>query len=524
MSFIMNITIMSFIARKFSRKNRIPRHRNKRISIIVALLPLLTILSACSIDSPKVVTPTPSRAERDMTRNYVPPTITPMPPSPTNTPRPSVPPVASSIRPAKTEVLQRSFQNLLNLYFFPLESGSLYEMGLRGIKDTLKANGINDPQVPIPDFTGDPAKDWNIFLQAYTVTLEKYQGQVPEETLAYGAIQAATGSVSECRTGFIRPSEANDFLQNVAGTAPVVGLGIVVVTPEGGEGLYISRVVPGSPAEKAGLKLGDAIRGVDGQNIVGLDLGQASRLLVGGEKPTPGTQVALDVRRAITAKDEKITITRGSTIPQLFERQVYGNIGYLRINSFPNRTQTGIADLNRELDNNLRELNNQNIKGLVIDLRGVRFGNYSTVRNFLSRFIQDNGILLLAGRNDQGKYSPLPMNSVQGVTPLNKPVAVLVDGTTAAEAELFAYSLQFKKAGRIFGAPSAGCLVGSDIVRLPDNSMLNVAVFRVVTDLNQPDSLVIRVAPDVEVGPDIKMLEQGKDAVLEKALEYIRSA
>ena len=488
---------------------------------LTSLLLLSLLLGACNASSPSVVTATPAQKDTALTQAAAIPTITLLPPLPTNTPRPTLQPTSSSVKPMKADVVKTAFQALISSYFYPLSSANVYEIVLRGIKNYLQDNGINDPQVPIPDFTGDPNGDWQLFLQSYTLTLEKYHNQIGEEQLAYGAVQSATDSVSECRTGFYRPANTDELIQNIGGTAPALGLGIVVVAPTGSEGLYIDRVVPGSPADKAGLKTGDSIRGVGGQSIVGMNLGTASRLLVGGDKPIPGTQVTIEIKRAMTGKTEQIQITRGSTQVQTFERQLIGNVGYLRINNFPNRIQ--LTDLNRELDSNLSELTKQNVKGLVIDLRGTRYGNYSTVNSFLSRFVQDNGLLVMSGRNSQGKFTALQMNSMPGVTVFNKPLAVLVDGTTAAEGELSSYALQLKKAARIFGQPTAGCVVGSDIVRMPDNSILNLAVFRVIQDPTQLDSAIARVIPDEVVDMELALLEQGKDSLLEKALAYIQS-
>lgn len=496
-------------------------NRKSNLAGLTILLLLSLLLGACSASSPSVVTATPAQKDIALTQAAVIPTITPLPPLPTNTPRPTLQPTSGSVKPSKADMVKAAFQALIGSYFYPLNSANVYEIALRGMKNYLQDNGINDPQVPIPDFSGDLNGDWQLFLQAYTLTLEKYQSQIGEEPLAYGAVQAATSSLGECRTGFYPPANTDDLIQNVAGTAPALGLGIIVVAPAGGEGLYISRVVPGSPADKAGLKTGDSIRGVGGQSIVGMSIGTASRLLVGGDKPTPGTQVSIEIKRAVTGKTEQLQITRGSTQVQTFERQIIGNVGYLRINSFPNRSQ--LTDLNLEFDNNLSELSKQNVKGLVIDLRGTRYGNYSTVRSFLSRFVQDNGLLIMSGRNAQGKFSALQMNSIPGVTVFNKPLAVLVDGTTAAEAELFSYALQLKKTARLFGQPTAGCLVGSDLVRMPDSSILNLAIFRVIQDPTQLDSVVDRVIPDEVVDMELSSLNQGKDSILEKALAYIQS-
>lgn len=503
---------------------RASRQRAKFKPLVFCLLVILgsMLLTACSIDSPRIITPTPPPQKFTPTA-AIQPTITPLPPLPTATPRPTLEAVPGGLKSAKETMLKESFDAVIASYYFPVSSADIYQVALRGISNTLQTNGIQAPQVSIPDFSNDGTKDWNSFYQAYQLTLSRYQGQISEEKLAYGAIQATVNSLSDCQTKFYAPTDAQSYLQNITGLATAVGLGIIVSPYTGGQGLYITRVTPQGPADKAGLKVGDAIQGIDGQTIVGIPLANAFRLLVGGDRPTPGTNVNLEIRKAGTGNIQKIDITRGSTNVQIFETQVLGNIGYLRINSFPNRAGTLLDEVNNQLDSKLKDFNDQKLKGIVIDLRGTRYGNWRTVISFLSRFTQSSEILAIASQDDKHQPNKLAVSTVKGVTPINKPLAILVDNTTASEGEMFAFALQSKKVAQIFGQDTAGCAVGSDVVNLSDNSLLNLARFRVIADNTQPDGYLDRVTPDIAVDQDVKMLEQGKDAILERAISYLKA-
>ncbi len=504
-----------------STRQRLSRKAAFPFVTLVFLLCCSLVLSACSIDSPKVVTATPNAAQRAQAQKALEATITPLPPLPTATPRPTL--ATTNFKLTKATLMQAAFETLINSYFYPVQSSNVYELSLRGLIPALTNAGVANPVVPIPDFTGDATKDWQSFIQAFALTAEKYQSQLSEEQLAYIAIKAGVGSLGECKTAYYTPTEAEDFVKNLTGTAPVVGLGVVVITPAGGEGLYIGRVVPSSPAEKAGIQVGDAIRGVDNQSIVGMDLGQASRLLVGGDRPVPGTTVNLDIRKAVTQEDKKIQVTRGSTTVQVFETQVIDRVGYLKINNFSRRTTQGLIDLNTELDKKLKDMTAQNIRGLVIDLRGVRYGYYVTMNNVLSRFIAGQQLMIIGARNNTGGFAQLGVSSISGITPLKLPLAVVVDNTTLAEGEIFALALQENKAARVFGQPTGGCAVGSETVSLPDKSVLNIAVFRPILNSDPTVSFIEGVLPDEQVTQNVKDLQQGKDTVLEKALAYIKS-
>lgn len=479
------------------------------------------VLSACGVyegyPTAAPVTATPVEGAATPTSTAIP--VPTFPPLPTSTPRPALPSAPANVKLTKDKVLQQAYVSLLNNYYQPLSSADTFEVALIGIRDALKAAGVSQPDVPIPAFSGNAQQDFQLFLQAFIITFDRYKANLSEDKMAYAALQHSTETLGECATpltNFYPPDQAVDYVRTRDGTNKYVGLGINVLTFDATSGIFITRVIPGTPADKAGLKLGDAIVGVGGQDITKLDSTQAARLLQG----TANTRVSVTVRRAGSGKQETVDLTRAEVqAPSIEQRLLPDNIAYLRFNVFPND-----ASVVSQFDKLLADYASKGVKGYILDLRGTRWGYIGLVQSIASRFISGQDLVYLLSRNQQGQNEIIPMSSVANVKPVDKPVAVLVDQNTSNEAEIFALAFKNKKKGSVFGTPTAGCPVASSPTALPDNSLLNLATYRSVDDSSDPSSWTEQVAPDVQVSVDAQTLSQGQDAPLDKAIAFIKSS
>jgi C-terminal processing protease CtpA/Prc len=262
---------------------------------------------------------------------------------------------------------------------------------------------------------------------------------------------------------------------------------------------------------------------VDGTSLANKNLTDMIRLLLGGrDRAEPNTQVSIRVQKTNNSQQD-YTLTRVVNRSDWIEARVFAadNVAYLRFNSLPIAADQSLQTLNTQLDNVLREFTTRNVKGIVIDLRGTRWGGVLTMQNVLSRFLSGNNLLYLrANRNNQNQI--IGLSSIANVTRINKPFALLVDNDTANEAELFSLAFKQNQAARIFGEATAGCMVAANPAALSDNSVLNVAIYRAVGNPQDPASIIANLAPDEEVGFDAQSLRQGQDAVLQKAIDYIK--
>jgi carboxyl-terminal processing protease len=496
------------------------RFSSGKIFICSGLILVSLLLNACGVYQ-GYPTPVPVTATPDTTQPT--PTTTPLavptyPPLPTATPRPTLPPAPTGVQLTKQNVLQAAYDNLLKYYYQPLNSGDLYEVGLNGIRDALKQAGVSQPDVPIPAFTGTAQQDWPLFLQAFTITLSRYRSNLAEDKMAYAALQHSTQILNECGgplTAFYPPDQSRDYLNRRDGLNPYTGLGINILPFDNTSGYYITRVISGTPADKSGLKLGDAIVAVEGQDITKLDQSQVLGLLQG----KTDTKVNLTVRRAGSGKQETVQLTRGQIQPPVIEQRLLpDNIAYIKFNAFP-----GSASLLQDFDRLLSDFNNRGVKGFILDVRGTRVGNLITARNIASRFVSGQDLVYLLGRDQQGQSNVVSLTSASNVKATDKPIALLVDQNTSNEAEVFAQIIKNKKRGQIFGSATAGCTLVSDVVMLPDNSVLSIVAYRSLTDGSDPQSFTDQIAPDVAVTVDQQSLSQGQDATIEKAAAYIKT-
>jgi len=211
----------------------------------------------------------------------------------------------------------------------------------------------------------------------------------------------------------------------------VVGVGIEIDGAEGDE-VVITRIVPGSPAEQAGVKVGDVLLRIDARSTVQLPNSEVRRLVQGDE----GSAVTLTVRR--DGASRTFPMTRAEVVvPNVEARALPGRVGYLRITHVSQRT---VQNLLAELDT-LRA-GGAMAAGLVLDLRGNTGGSMKESAYAADLFVTSGALLRTVGR-DGGPVANLEhrIDAVQSGTEITQPVAILVDGSTASGAEILAGAL-----------------------------------------------------------------------------------
>ncbi len=446
---------------------------------------------------------------------------------PTATPRPSLPAVPGGLQVTKGDVLKTAFQDLLDNYFQPISSADIYEVGLRSIEVGLQKSGI-DPQakVQLPQFTDKDDANWSLFLQAYSLVLAKYQGKVTEDQLETFALSGATSSLQDCETTYYPATIAQSYFAQRTGQASIVGIGINLQsgTATNGNVHLVVRAITGSPAEKAGLKMGDQILAIDGQDLSSKTGDQVIQLLQGTRQA--GSKVSLTIHRANSASTQSIDITRDTfQVPPMERATINSNIAYIRFNQFPLATQNQSGTLTNTIMTWINDFEKAGVTGYVLDLRGNSQGSITLVQNVLSYFMSGDELVYLNGsrqdQNNQHIYGPFPMPSVSNIKAINKPVSVLVDSGTSGEAEIMAYAIQHAKRGALVGDATAGCLNASSPIGLDDNSLLNITLYRAISDPQKPESIIPGVEPDQPDGLDLQQLSQGNDSQLDAAIKAL---
>ena len=202
--------------------------------------------------------------------------------------------------------------------------------------------------------TSDSSQDISQTLDTYKALIEKYYlGEVDEESLKEGAIKGYIEGLEDPYTEYISKEDMQDYLEDTMGN--FVGIGIYMVQDTESNRIMVLSPIKNSPAEKAGIKPGDLIISVNGEECTADDMTAISTKIKGEE----GSTVKLQILRGEETLD--FEITRENIIVNPVEGEVLeNNIGYIEFSSFDENTA-------EEFKTKFEELQSQGITSLIID-------------------------------------------------------------------------------------------------------------------------------------------------------------
>lgn len=383
----------------------------------------------------------------------------------------------------------------------PLLSGGRLFVPIRDVSDLLGINVSWDAKVKkavvsypfVPDLTAENQtlkenlQDSLSYLQILedpqtnalltTIKTIKEQYLYPEKTssIAYAAAKGAVDSLQDAYSGFYDPVEAKQVLEAVQGN--FVGIGVYL--QESKSGIVIVKVVPNSPAEKAGLKAGDIITKVGNQDVSQASLDIVSALLKGEE----GTTVNLTVTRS--GKALSVTVQRKSiTVPTVTLNMSTTTVAVIQIDQF---TETTPTELKQAL---------QSVKApkLVLDLRGNPGGLVQSLVDIAGMFLGPKPVFVY---RDNQQTATIDAEGSQIYT---GKMYVLVDKYSASAAEMLSGALQDNKRAIIVGERTYGKGVGQTLFDLDDGSLLYLTTF----EFRTPTGKTINnygIDPDVKIDP-----------------------
>ncbi len=287
--------------------------------------------------------------------------------------------------------------------------------------------------------------------------------------------------------------DAEEFQETFANTrGEFGGLGIQVTM----EGDYVKVISPieDTPAERAGILAGDLIVAIDGVDVKGKRLRDAVRLMRGH----PGQPVDIMIRRE-GVPDFSVHLVRAIIEVKSVRYRVEGDVGYLRITRFNEKTKDGVTTALQEIQADLGD----DLKGIVIDLRNNPGGLLNQSVVVADSFLDRGKIVAIKGRHgrDERSYYAEPGDLSAGV-----PVLVLVNRGSASASEIVASALQYHDRAVIMGDQTFGKGSVQTIMPLPLEGAL-----RLTTALYySPDNVAIQA---VGVTPDILVTTEGEVAV-----------
>ncbi|MDW8228149.1 MAG: S41 family peptidase [Anaerolineales bacterium] len=331
-----------------------------------------------------------------------------------------------------------------------------------------------------------------------------YQQPVDDQALVDGALRGMMEALPDDYSAYEDPQQTRDFQMYMSGEYE--GIGAYVNTDA--EFLTIVRPIPGSPAEAAGLKTGDQIIAVDGEDVTGLDPAMVRLKVLG----PAGTQVTLTILRPGVEEPFDVTVTRAHiVIPSVEGKMLDQNIAYIVINLFGD-------DTGSEFHQILGDLLKQDPRGIIVDLRYNTGGYTTAARQVASEFLS-SGVVWYEeyGNGERKEYRVLGGGLA---TDPKLPVVVLVNEHSASASELVAGALQDYKRAKLVGVTTFGKGTVQTLVPLSNGGTARITIARWLT----PNNRTIQdtgLTPDVVIERTLEQEEAGIDPQLDAAIKLI---
>jgi len=354
------------------------------------------------------------------------------------------------------------------------------------------------PAVDRPVLTGSVWSDFAKFAGSLDAVAQRYP-TADRTLMERAAVDGMARAMNECHTYYLNPDRAKGFNQR---PAPVSGIGVTIFQPEPGQPIEVIDVIAGTPAERAGVKKGDKIIRVNGEDVSTLTTEEVANKVKGPE----GTPVTVTFLRASSEVEFTINRARFQT-PLTTSRMETDSIGYLQARQL-------ISTVADELATAARSLSAQGATAWILDLRDDPGGELAVAVNVASLFVQRGTLVYRVGRDGQRTAVDTNPSKFLGLT---KPLVVLVNKNSASGSEIIAAGIRANGVGTVMGAQTAGCVGTGQPRELPDGGLLLVTLTKMQdaktgADLNGPGKGVV---------PD-KIVADPADQQLQAAIAFLR--
>ena len=305
------------------------------------------------------------------------------------------------------------------------------------------------------------------YVEAWQILHDKYvdPAGLDARTLTYGSIDGLVKAVGDTdHTRFLTPEDLAQQHTSLSGS--IVGIGALMSTESGGA--IIQSVIPGGPADRAGLRSGDHVLAVDGEPTVGQDVDTVVRRIRGDA----GTTVKLSILHAGDTAPILVSIVREKVIvPAVSWALVPGTtIADLRLEEFSSGSAKQVVEA-------IAAAKEAGATAIVLDLRGNPGGYVDEAISIASQFLTDGDVY--RQRDRTGTTTSIKVKS--GGTATDIPLAVLVDLGSASSAEIVAGALQDAKRAQLIGKTTFGTGTVLNEFPLKDGSALLVGTIEWLT-------------------------------------------
>jgi carboxyl-terminal processing protease len=362
-------------------------------------------------------------------------------------------------------------------------------------------------------------------MEVYSEVLSRVRGEYVEDpnlpAVTDGALHGLLESL-DSNSSYLNADQYKQYKNRNTGAKGEIG---AAISKRFGYASVVA-VIPGSPADKAGLQDTDILEAIEGKSTREMSLAEIHSLLSG----EPGSNVNLSVVRARRAEPQKIVVTRDVvTIPPAQDKMLSDGIGYIRVDALT-------KGRSQEIANKVKALQKSGAKKLILDLRDCAEGEESEGIAAANLFLNHGTITYLQGQ----KYPREAFNADSSKAITSLPLAVLVNKGSSGAAEIVAAAVLENARGDVIGDKTFGDGSVQKLIELPDGGALILSVAKYYSPQGKaiqdaavtPNIVVADVSDDGPV-PDEdenarpsdveKKAPAEKDEQLQKAIEVLKN-
>lgn len=337
------------------------------------------------------------------------------------------------------------------------------------------------------------------FESAYYNILNSYVEKVNEKELMNAAIEGMYNFLGDPYTSYLDETMSDDLTDRLNGYK---GIGVEITKIE--QGILVANVFENGPADIAGLEIGDIIVKINGKDVTKSTAAEAQNMI----KKSADSKIEMSVLRG------GITITLEIDVKEVhvptIEKSIYEGVGYIRITSFSNKTS-------EQFETALKELEEQNITSLVIDLRNNGGGYLNAAYEIAELFVEK-------GKNIYGLETKKGTTFYEDRTKAsrNYKVGILMNGGSASASEILAAALKESYGATLIGTLSYGKGTVQETSELSTGGMIKyTTAYWLTPDGNKIDGKGLK--PDVEINGAFRDgLPYEEDVQLKEAINTVK--
>ena len=331
-----------------------------------------------------------------------------------------------------------------------------------------------------------------------------YNDDIDKAELQKWLIKGYVQGLGDPYSVYYDEAETQSLMESTSGEFG--GIGVVIQQDIDTMVMTFTNVYAESPGEKAGLKDGDILYKVDGEDVTGQELDTVVSKIRGQK----GTKVEITVYRKNTLEEYSCTVTRDIIeVTTVAYEMKEDNIGYIIVSGFEQVTY-------KQFEEAIKDLNEQGMEKMIVDLRDNPGGNLSTVCEMLDIILPEGTIVYTEDKNNVREVITSDDKKQMQI-----PMAVLINGNSASASEIFAGAIQDYEMGTLVGTTTYGKGIVQNIYSLGDGTSLKLTTSEYFTP-NGRNIHGIGIKPDIEVKYEYDAENPTVDNQLQAAMKHLK--